>query len=105
MKPAKNILTVNSGGRSITPLGDKGAVVLKLRSPKLTARWNQFINMGCSWDYEDYSPHVTISYNGPKVLPHVPAYDELIILAAEQWKPVVLDWDKKSQRVIVNYFH
>lgn len=94
LKPVKKAITVGSGGRTVTPLGDKGAVVLKLRSAALTDRWNQFIDMGCSWDYDDYTPHVTISYGGTSSWIHAAAYDQPIVLAAEKWNPVVLDWEK-----------
>jgi hypothetical protein len=95
LRPATDTVTVLSDARSISPLGDKGAVVLKLDSKELTRRWYQFLNIGCSWDYEGYQPHVTISYNGPAQLPQVAPYDLPIVLGPEKWAPVVLDWDKK----------
>lgn len=95
LQPATNTVTVHPGSRSISPLGDKGAVVLKLDSKELTRRWYQFLNAGCSWDYESYQPHVTITYSGPLRLPRVDAYDLPIVLGPEKWKPVQLDWDKQ----------
>jgi hypothetical protein len=76
-------------------MGDQGAVDLKLSSKELTRRWNQFLNVGCSWDHESYEPHVTITYSGPSILPQVSAYDQPIILGSEKWAPVRLDWNKQ----------
>lgn len=54
--------TVTGGNRSVEKLGDQGAIVLKFASPVLNSRWAQFDRAGASWDFEGYTPHVTISY-------------------------------------------
>jgi hypothetical protein len=46
-------------------LGTDRAVVLKLRSPSLQARWKGARRHGATWDYPAYTPHVTLYYNGP----------------------------------------
>jgi 2'-5' RNA ligase len=97
IKPDVKKITVPNSNRSIMPLGDKGAVVLTLHSDDLTNRWHEFIDMGCSWDYDDYVPHVTISYNGPTTIPKITAYDKPIELAAEKWNPVKMDWEIKFE--------
>ena len=44
--------------------GDEEEVlVLAFRSPELHNRWKQARNLGATWDYDDYSPHVTLSYD------------------------------------------
>lgn len=93
--PSRKLVEVLPGNRKIMPLGDKGAVVLKIDSIDLTRRWNQFVNIGCSWDYKDYSPHVTISYQGGPPLEKIVPYDEPIYLLPEKWKLVNLNWDKE----------
>ena len=56
-------LTVAPGGaRLVEPLGGKGAVVLLFNSSELTWRHMQIREAGASWDYEEYQPHVTITY-------------------------------------------
>jgi len=57
-------ITVKGGKRTIEPLGDKGAVVLKFESNLLHKFWKQNCEAGCSWDYDSYQPHVTITYDG-----------------------------------------
>lgn len=55
--------------RKVQVLGDKGAVVLKFTSAILTTQWQKIIDAGASWDYPDYQPHVTITYEGKGIKP------------------------------------
>lgn len=56
-------LTVAPGGaRLVEPLGSGGAVVLLFNSSELAWRHMQIREAGASWDYEEYQPHVTITY-------------------------------------------
>lgn len=48
--------------RYVKALGDKGAVVLTFTSSDLQTRWQDFKDQDASWDYEDYHPHITITY-------------------------------------------
>jgi len=85
-------LTVRSGKRSVEPLGDQGAVVLKLESPELQARWREYRKAGASWDYESYTPHVTLTYDGAGVdLAKVKPYAGPIELAGETQEPLNVD--------------
>lgn len=40
-----------------------GALVLVLDSVDLVSEWNYFRQLGASWDYESYVPHVTVAYD------------------------------------------
>lgn len=62
-------LVVRGGKRSVSPLGDKGAVVLKIESIDLTQEWLEHRRMGASYDYESYIPHVTITYDSGVIDP------------------------------------
>ncbi len=56
-------LTVAPGGaRLVEPLGGEGAVVLLFNSSELSWRHRQIREAGASWDFEDYQPHVTLTY-------------------------------------------
>lgn len=56
-------LTVAPGGaRLVEPLGSEGAVVLLFNSSELSWRHRQIRKAGASWDFEDYQPHVTLTY-------------------------------------------
>jgi hypothetical protein len=89
-----NHVVVGPSERSVVPLGDKGAVVLKFESHLLQARWQQLIDAGCSWDFPSYQPHVSITYRGKeldtgKIIP----YHGDIILGPEVLKDLNTDWD------------
>lgn len=91
----KDDLLVSSGKRTVEPLGDKGAVVLKIQSNELTRRWKDFVDAGASWDWPSYQPHITITYQGSDVdLNKVEPYSGDITLNGEKWAEVQMDWDK-----------
>ena len=95
-----NTLTINNGKRKIAPLGNKGAVVMKFESDQLQEDWKQLCNIGCSWDYPEYQPHVSITYNGLGVHidPHA-CYTGEIILGPQVFTPVNETWSDKVKEV------
>lgn len=52
-------LVVPSGGRSVRRFGD--SLVLCLDCPALHERWDAWRRAGATWDYPDYTPHVTFA--------------------------------------------
>lgn len=89
-------LTVIGGNRAIEPLGDDGAIVLKIESDALQKRWREFIGAGASWDYESYQPHVTITYSGGDIdLDKVEPYGGDIVFLGEKYEDLDLDWKDK----------
>jgi phage-related protein (TIGR01555 family) len=62
----KGNLTVPPGGaRLVERLGDKGAVVLLFSSSSLSWRHEEMKRNGASFDFDEYQPHVTITYQAP----------------------------------------
>ncbi|WP_313740477.1 anti-CBASS protein Acb1 family protein [Pseudomonas sp.] len=57
-----NLIVAPGGARLVEPLGGEGAVVLLFNSSELAWRHMQIREAGASWDYEEYQPHVTITY-------------------------------------------
>lgn len=79
--------------RSVEPLGDKGAVVLKFELAELSDRWQQFRDEGASWDFPGYQPHVTITYNGTGIdLSKVEPYAGPIEFGPEIYEDFNDDW-------------
>lgn len=65
--PNDGKLTIAPGGpRVVERLGDKGAAVLMFASSELSYRHKSMVELGASWDYESYQPHVTITYAVPE---------------------------------------
>ena len=86
-----------TGDRTVELLGDKGAVVLKFSSPSLLARWGQIRSAGASWDWDGYTPHVTITYDKPDKLDisKVAPFGGAIVLGPEIFASVDDDWVEK----------
>lgn len=92
-------LTVAPGGaRLVEPLGSEGAVVLLFNSSELAWRHMQIREAGASWDYEEYQPHVTITYAaGDLDLSKVEPYRGKIEFGPEIFQALDTDWKSKLQ--------
>ena len=90
-------ISISTDGRTVEPLGDKGAVVLKFKSSMLQSRWKALRNLGCSWDYESYQPHVTITYKETAGLDlsKVTPFEGTLHFDKEMVEPLDLDWGDK----------
>lgn len=89
-------LTIPAGGaRIVEPLGDKGAVVLLFNSSELSWRHEEMKRNGASFDFDQYQPHVTITYAGSDInLSKVEPYRGKLEFGPEIFKEVVEDWEK-----------
>lgn len=71
----------------------EGAVVLAFNSSDLSWRHMSLREIGASWDWPEYQPHITITYNSGDVdVSKVEPYRGQIILGPEEFKPIKLDW-------------
>jgi hypothetical protein len=88
-------VTVTNGKRSITKLGE--AVVLRFESPRLGQRWKQLKELGATWDWDEYLPHVTISYQTPPNidLTKIEPFEGDLVFSSEVNREVDLDWKDK----------
>lgn len=64
--PQTDAIAVPAGARAMHRF-DGGATVLTLESADLTRRHQALRDAGASWDYPDYKPHVTITYDAGDV--------------------------------------
>jgi hypothetical protein len=90
-------LTVAPGGpRLVERLGDKGAVVLFFASSALAWRHEEIGRAGASFDYDEYQPHVTITYEAPADfdLRAVEPYRGKLVFGPEIFAEVVEDWEQ-----------
>ena len=90
-------LEIEPGGpRVVEQLGDKGAVVLLFASDELTWRHDSMCERGCSWDYDSFQPHVTITYEGdPDLdLSKIEPYQGPLKFGPELFAEVVEDWEQ-----------
>lgn len=88
-------LTVNAGGpRIVQTLGDKGAAVLLFASNDLTWRHQAICEAGASFDFDEYQPHVTITYQAPADLDlsKVKPYTGPLVFGPELFSEINEDW-------------
>jgi phage-related protein (TIGR01555 family) len=90
----KGEVTVKPGGaRIVEVLGDKGAVVLLFNSSTLTWRHEEMVRNGASHDFDDYQPHVAISWNAGDVdLANVEPYRGKLVFGPEIFAEIDEDW-------------
>lgn len=91
-------LVINPGGpRLVERLGKDGeAVVLLFGSSRLAWRHEQIRNAGASWDWPEYQPHVTISYNAPEIdVETIEPYRGVLRFGPEIFEPLDDDWKSK----------
>ena len=92
-------ITVRKPSTRSIQLFDGGAVVLTIENGDLARRWQEAIDAGASWKYEDYSPHITITYEGADdlVLENVKPFDGPINLGKEVFATIERDWKSKTK--------
>jgi len=67
--------------------------VLRFESQALTDRWQQIVDAGASWDYEDYKPHVTISFDAPDIdVDSIEPYAGELVFGPEIFAELKEDW-------------
>ena len=103
----KKPVTVTDKGRSFDRFGEeKDAVVMKFSSADLEKRWREFRDAGASWDWDEYQPHLTLSYDGADVdLEKIVPFDGPLEFGPEVFDQVKEDWkqgitEKMASKII-----
>lgn len=92
-------LTIRAGGpRALEQFG-AGTVVLQFASWALQSRHDDMVRAGGSHDYEEYLPHVTLTYSAPASLDlaKVKPYSGELRFGPELFEPLDLDWKSKIE--------
>jgi 2'-5' RNA ligase len=92
-KGAQEVHIAPDHTRSLDAFGqDKSATVLKIRSPELQQRHQQFRRLGASWDWSEYAPHITLSYSKQdRDLRTISPYADRLLLGPERFEDIDLD--------------
>ena len=86
-------LVPQGGPRLVDQIGDGGAVALHFSSGHLEQRNREMREAGASWDFPDYMPHVTLTYEvGDIDLSKVEPYRGELRFGPEIFEPIVEDW-------------
>jgi hypothetical protein len=92
----KGNLHVKPGGPRVIEVFGK-AVVLAFANTDLQWRWRDAMDRGASSDYEEYTPHVTLTYNvGTVVLDNVVPYRGAIDLGPEIFEEIKTGFNNET---------
>ena len=98
-EPRKTKLSMNILRSEVKALGGEGAVVVKFNSKILSNRWKDFIDGGCSWDFDGYQSHVSFTYDGTDLdLSKVEPFKGELEFGHEIFKEVDLNWKAKVKK-------
>jgi hypothetical protein len=89
-EPKTDTLTVIGGDRNIREFGD--AKVMLFDCPDLSVRHDEFMAGGGSHDFDEYRPHLTISYGDLDESQLDDAYRGPLVFGPEVFAPVNEDW-------------
>jgi hypothetical protein len=95
ISPDSTNLRINGypSARIVQPLGPEGAIVQRFFSNRLWDRWFDLCNSGASWDYDDYTPHVTLTYNGGDLdVSMISPYLGELYFGPEEMEEINIDW-------------
>jgi hypothetical protein len=87
--PDQSSLKIEGATFACHTLGEKGAVVMSFGHDGLAARHQEIRSAGASWDYADFKPHVTLTYDRGELDPaEISPYTGLLELGPEKMEPL-----------------
>ncbi len=91
-KPNGNLTSSAGGPRMVERFGE-GAIVLLFNNTELTWRHQDILDAGASWDFSEYQPHITFTYQPGSVdLDQVEPYRGVIELGPEIFEEITPSW-------------
>lgn len=91
-KPNGNLTSSAGGPRMVERFGE-GAIVLLFNNTELTWRHQDILDAGASWDWPDYQPHITFTYQPGSVdFDQVEPYRGVIELGPEIFEEITPSW-------------
>lgn len=80
-------IVIRGGDRTVEPLGDKGAIVLRFDDDRLQNEHAMYLGMGAGYDFDKYLPHVTLTYSGfDGDMEKIEPYQGDIVLGATRYR-------------------
>lgn len=100
--PETRMLIIPQLTTKLKQLGDKGALVLAFDNVDLTNRWQDFIKAGASWDWPEYQPHITITYQEqPNVnFKTIKPYSGPLILGHEEFEQPHTEFEPNEETIL-----
>ena len=87
------LIVPEGGARIVDKIGGEGAVALHFTNSDLEWRNKDMRDQGAGWDYSDYHPHVTLTYDvGGLDLSKVDPYLGKLVFGPEIFEPLDTQW-------------
>lgn len=86
---------------TIEKLGD--AIVISFKSKDLEKWWKKYVDGWASWDFETYTPHISLSYTADQDISNIGKYSGPISLGKEVMAEVNTDFVKKLEDISKKY--
>lgn len=88
-------IRIKPGGPRLVEVLGEDAKVLKFSSEELEWRHKRMLDAGASWDWNEYQPHITITYGD--MPENVEPYTGPIVLGPEIFEELDLSWKEKIE--------
>lgn len=101
-------MTVNTiDNRAILAFGDGACAVLAFQSLGMQQRFEQLCELGCSYDYPEYTPHVTLSWQVPDDLDleSIEPYTGPLEFGPEIFAEIDDDWQENHVEKTKSFIH
>lgn len=85
------IVPASDHDRHVSLFGSN-ALVQQFESPVLQSRWSYFLAKGASWDFPQYQPHVTLTYEPSLVPAGLLPYTGPLVFGPERFSEVSSGW-------------
>jgi len=92
-------IKIAEGGARIMEQFDGGATVLLFKANELEWRHREVLRHGGSFDYDEYEPHITITYGETPALSDIEPYQGEIVLGPEIFQEVDLEWKDEIEEI------
>ena len=83
-------ITIPEGGARLVESFGNNATVLLFKASELEWRHNEVVGIGGSFDFSEYQPHITITYEQTPPIDEIKPYKGEIILGAEEFQEIDL---------------
>jgi uncharacterized protein len=98
IKLEKNNLTIENDARKLEFFGE-GALVLRFFSKELQNRWQELKDLGASWEYPTYKPHITLIYDSEIDINDIEPYKGSLIFGPENIREIDENWADKTKEI------
>lgn len=98
--PPGSDLRIEGGPRIVDRIGDQGAIALHFASGDLVWRNRAMREAGASWDFADYHPHLTLTYQGATLdLGSIEPYRGPLVFGPEVFEAIQDGWHDQVQEI------